>query len=161
MDTFFKYLNSFPLPLWLAMMLAPRHPLTERLARSSSIFALGALHYVISLIIAIRQGADERQQGGQASSGGLDLMSLGGIRTFLGTPSGALAAWAHMLALDLFTGGWIYRQCRRLDAPDWVRIGSLFFTLMTGPLGLLIFLLWRYFGAGADEGLGSVHKRCG
>ena len=22
---------------------------------------------------------------------------------------------------------------------------------MTGPLGLLIFLLWRYFGAGEDE----------
>jgi hypothetical protein len=48
-----------------------------------------------------------------------------------------------MLALDLFTGAWIYRQSRRLQAPGWLRIVALFFTFATGPFGLLIFLLWR------------------
>ena len=154
MENFYKYLNIFPMPLWLAMMFAPRHPLTERLARSSSIFALAALHYVVSLIIAIRHGANERRrQDGQAGAVGANMMSLDGLSVLLNTKAGILAAWAHMLALDLFAGGWIYRQCRRLSAPDTVRILSLIFTLMTGPLGLLIFLLWRYFGAGEEEEL--------
>ena len=53
-----------------------------------------------------------------------------------------------MLALDLFTGAWIFRQCRRLNAPGWVRIPALLFTLMTGPFGLILFLIWygRSFG---------------
>jgi hypothetical protein len=48
-----------------------------------------------------------------------------------------------MLALDLFAGAWIYRQARRLNAPAGVRLLALLFTLMTGPFGLLIFLMWR------------------
>jgi hypothetical protein len=55
--------------------------------------------------------------------------------------------------LDLFTGAWIYRQCRRLYAPDWVRVISLFFTFANGPLGLLIFLFWRVTGAKEGEAL--------
>ena len=67
METYFKYLNSLPLPLWLAMMFAPGHSVTERLARSSTIFGLMALHYAISLVIAVGQVANGwRGQGGQA-----------------------------------------------------------------------------------------------
>ena len=72
-----------------------------------------------------------------------EFTSLEGISAGLGTREGALGAWSHMLALDLFTGAWIYRQCRRLNAPAWVRIPALFFTLMTGPFGLLIYLLLK------------------
>ena len=151
MDTFFKYLNFFPMPLWLAMMFAPCHPLTERLGRSSTIFGLGALNYVIAIIISIKNGAKEREQAGQPQT--VNVTTLNGIHDLLSTRSGTLSAWAHLLALDLFTGGWIYRQSRQLNAPDWVRIVSLFFTLMLGPVGLLLFLLWRGFGSRAGEEL--------
>lgn len=133
------------MPLWLAMMFAPRHPLTERAARSSTIFGLAALNYVIALALAIRQGQREGAR--------VDFMSLAGVGTLLRTPAGALGAWTHMLALDLFTGAWIYRQCRRLEAPAWVRLPALFGTLMAGPLGLLYFLGWRAFGAQRGEQL--------
>ncbi|MCB0210904.1 MAG: DUF4281 domain-containing protein [Anaerolineae bacterium] len=151
MNRFFTYLNLFPMPLWLAMMFAPHHPLTERLGRSSTVFGLGALHYIIAILIALKQGSQERRQAGQTEP--LDLTSLNGIRNLLSTRSGTLAAWAHMLALDLFTGGWIYRQSRRIEAPAWVRIGSLLFTLMMGPFGLLLFLLWRMWGSKAEDAL--------
>ena len=142
MEPFFKYLNSFPLPLWLAMMFAPNHALTERASRSSSVLGIAAAHYVLAIIHAMRQ---DQSNGGDVN---LDIMTLEGVRSGLSSPQGALAGWAHMLALDLFTGAWIFRQCRRFDAPDWVRIPALFFTLMTGPFGLLLFLLWygRLFG---------------
>ena len=128
-------------------------PLDRAIQPLCAIFGLGAFHYIVAVIVAIRWGAREREAAGLAKNP--DVMSLGGIQTFLSTPSGTLAAWAHMLALDLFTGGWIYRQAQRLHAPAWVRVGSLFFTLMSGPFGLLLFLLWRIFGANEAESLGE------
>ncbi len=137
LDMLFQYLNFFPIPLWLAMMFAPEHPLTKRASRSSTIFGVAALHYVLTLVLAIRSG--QQEPGG--SSG--NFTSLTGVNTLISSRAGTLAAWAHMLALDLFTGAWIFRQCERLKAPSWVRIPSLFGTLMAGPAGLLYFLGWR------------------
>jgi hypothetical protein len=143
METFFKLINAFPMPVWLAMMFAPNHQLTQRASRSSTIFAIAALNYVLALIQAFRGGVEDE--------GMPDFTSLAGISKGLGTPEGALAGWAHMLALDLFTGAWIYRQCQRLNAPAWIRIPALFFTLMAGPFGLLIFLVWRFLGPQAER----------
>ena len=140
MDKFFQYVNLFPIPLWLAMMFAPRAPITQRASRSSIIFGLAALHYIASLGLAV----SAFRKGGQGQS--LDFTSLEGIRRGLGTKEGALGAWSHMLALDLFTGAWIYRESRRIGAPAWVRIPSLAFTLLAGPFGLLLFLVWRVLG---------------
>jgi len=145
METFFKYLNSFPIPLWLAMMFAPNHPITERASRSSSMLGIAAAHYVLAILNAVLQDQNNEREIK------LDIMTLEGVRTGLSSPQGALAGWAHMLALDLFTGAWIFRQCRRLSAPDWVRILALFFTLMTGPFGLVLFLLW--YGSSFGEAL--------
>lgn len=153
MEKFFQYLNIFPMPLWLAMMFFPDHPLTEKAGRSSTIFGLAALHYLLSLVVAIKNGFRERATPGEAKPGRLSFTSLEGIRVALSSPSGTLAAWSHMLALDLFTGAWIYRQAQRLGAPHAVRIGSLFFTLMAGPTGLLIFLIWRVVGTGQSDPL--------
>lgn len=138
METFFKYINTLPMPLWIGMMFAPNHPLTQQGSRSSALFGLASLNYVLSIINAIRRDSVEK---GETN---IDLMSLDGVRKGLSTPQGALAGWSHMLALDLFTGAWIFRQCQRLGAPGWVRIFSIGFTLMTGPFGLLLFLLWRW-----------------
>lgn len=147
MDTFFKLLNAFPMPLWLLMMFAPRWVVTRRLSRSSIVFGLAACHYLAALGLAARAG--------QREGGGLDFTSLDGIRRGLSTPQGTLAAWSHMLALDLFTGAWIYRRAMQLDAPAWIRIPALAFTLMTGPFGLLLFLLWRGLAARQGEALAA------
>ena len=136
METLFKLINAFPMPVWLAMMFAPNHPITKRASRSSTIFAIAAVHYLVALAQAVKSDSGEE--------GLPDFTTLEGIRKGLSTSEGALAGWAHMLALDLFTGAWIYRQCQRFNAPAWIRIPALLFTLMTGPFGLLIFLIWRF-----------------
>ena len=97
METYFRYLNLFPMPLWLAMLFAPNHPLTERGSRSSTVFGVAALNYLGALLLALREGSGE---------GLPDFTTLDGIRRGLANRPGALAAWSHMLALDLFTGAW-------------------------------------------------------
>lgn len=129
------------MPMWLGMMFAPRQKWVQDGSRSPILFIISAGHYLLAILNAIRK--DNENQG----ETNLDLRSLEGVRKGLSTPQGALAGWTHMIALDLFTGAWIYRQCLKLKAPDWVRITTLGFTLMTGPFGLMLFLLWRWFGA--------------
>ena len=146
METLFRFINAYPMPVWLAMMFAPEHRFTKRAGRSSSLFSFAAFNYLLALFVAIRSSAKKYQ-------GFPDFTSLQGISSNLVTREGALGAWSHMLALDLFTGAWIYRQCRWLNAPAWVRIPALLFTLMTGPFGLLLFLLWRLMGTGEGEAL--------
>jgi hypothetical protein len=145
MEWFFRYINTLPMPLWLAMMFAPRHPLTERASRSSTVFIVMGAHYVGALVVAILRG---RRDGTKT-----DLLTLEGVRAGASTPEGAAAFWTHALALDLFAGAWIYRECRRLDAPAIVRVPSLLATLMAGPVGVLGFLLWRVLGARQGEAI--------
>ena len=113
MDKLFQFVNLLPMPVWLAMMVAPRAQVTQKASRSSVVFGLAALSYVFSLLLSVVIG---RKQGSAAISPA-DFTSLDGIRKGLGTKEGALAAWSHMLALDLFAGAWIYRKSMRLDAP--------------------------------------------
>lgn len=145
MEKFYQYINTLPMPLWVGMMFAPNNKWVERGSRSSVLFGLTAVNYVIAILNAMRQ---DQQEAGQSN---LDLTSLEGVRKGLSTPQGALAGWSHMLALDLFTGAWIYRQCRKLNAPASIRIVAIGFTLMTGPFGLLLFLGWRWLMAGEPE----------
>lgn len=58
--------------------------------------------FPISLTLGLRQARVAHVQG--------SFSSLRGVNTLLSTSGGSLAAWAYLLALDLFTGAWIYRQ---------------------------------------------------
>jgi len=138
-EQYYRYISALPLPLWLAMILAPRSRVTQRMARSSTIFILTGLAYLAALAEMLRGGGPPP-----------DFSSLDGLRRGFGTHEGALGAWAHLLALDLFTGAWIYRQSIRLRAPAWIRTGALLFTFVSGPFGLVIFLLWRQLSGGPE-----------
>lgn len=144
MDRFYKLVNLSVMPLWLLMLLAPGRRATDRMARSSALIGIAALNYAAALIMALR-----REGSGEMP----DFRTLDGLRQGLGTPGGALAAWSHMAAGDLFIGAWIYRQARRLNAPGGVRTLALLLALFTGPLGILFFLFWRAVSARRGEAL--------
>lgn len=142
MNLAYRLLNLLPMPAWLAMMLAPQSRLAQRVARSPLIGAM-ALPYLAVMLIGLRRGS-----GGDLR----DAATLDGLRGLLGSREGTMAAWAHMLALDLFAGAWVSREADRLRAPLWVRLPSLVATLMAGPLGVGLFLVWRaVVGKGAIE----------
>ena len=69
------------------------------------------------------------------------------VADLLGNPAGAATGWAHFLAFDLFVGRWVYLEARRSNTPWWISSPILFFTLMLGPVG---FLLW--FGVRSFRG---------
>ncbi len=143
METIFNLSNLFILPFWLLMIFLPHWRLTRRIMVSLWPVALLALVYAGLLL---------SQLGGVA--GNLLDPTLAGIASLLGTPSGAAVGWVHFLAFDLFVGRWAYLDSRERGLSAWLASLALFFILMAGPLGLLIYLLVRSLGRTARSSQG-------
>lgn len=54
-----------------------------------------------------------------------------------------LAGWIHYLAFDLWLGYWQLRDSKEKGVNRWLLIPCFFFTLMYGPIGLLMYLVIR------------------
>jgi hypothetical protein len=126
----FMAINSTALPLWLAMILAPRSALTRRLMAASTplLTAMGAAYTGLLVRASLQEGLPG------------NLFDGDGWRGVLATPQGFAAGWMHFVVFDLFVGRWIWetalaegRRCRV----------ALVFSCLAGPIGLLIFNLQR------------------
>ncbi|WP_433295720.1 ABA4-like family protein [Actinoplanes sp. CA-030573] len=119
-------------PFWALMILLPGWTWTERIVRSPLIVVPVLLIYAILVIPSLP-----------------DLLpvvlgpSLGGVRDLLGTADGAAAAWAHMIAFDLFVGRWIWLDARERGIRHLALAPILLLTILFGPLGLGVYLAVR------------------
>lgn len=121
-------LNGSALPVWLAMILAPRSRVTAWIVRASNVWlAAYSLAYVTGLVLAARET-------------GPPTLTSAGVRNDLRNPKMFHAAWVHYLAFDLFVGRWIWR--RAIEEGRSARL-ALLLTMMLGPAGLGVFGLQR------------------
>ena len=126
-----KVLNATTVPLWLAMILAPRSRLTAALVRRTDVVLAGlGLTYVALLARGITQG----------DGGAPDLADPESIRSGLGQPEAFLAGWTHYLAFDLRAGRWVWEQS--LEAGRTARL-PLLLTWWAGPAGVALHLARR------------------
>ena len=72
-----------------------------------------------------------------------DFGSLHGVMTIFQKPNIVNAAWTHILAMDLMVAVWIKMNSSRLGIKHVFILPSLFFTLLLGPFGFLLYLLTR------------------
>ncbi len=56
-----------------------------------------------------------------------------------------ILGWVHYLVFDLFIGAWISRDSSQNNIPHLQIIPSLTLTLLLGPIGLLTYLIIRWF----------------
>jgi hypothetical protein len=131
-ETFLPLSTLLVAPFWLLMIFAPKWRWTERIAATPWIAAPPALVYAILTIPAIPEMLPILMQP-----------SLDGLMQVFSTQSSVTAAWMYFLAFDLFVGRWIYLETRRQDRNVVWSGMMLFFTLMFGPLGFLVYLTDR------------------
>jgi hypothetical protein len=136
METVFSLSNLLVMPFWLLMILLPHWSVTRRLLASPLVCVAPALLY---LLLALPQLGNLLMTVAQPT--------LPGITAALGTPELAALAWAHFLAFDLFVGRWAYLDSRERGISAWVMAPVLFFTLMLGPIGFLLYLAVRMLAA--------------
>ena len=119
-------------PFWALMILLPRWSWTRRIVASPLIVLPPVLIYALLVIPALGDVLPA-----------VASPTLDGVRTLLGTATGAAAAWAHFIAFDLFAGRWAWLDSRQRGVPAPVMSPVLVLTVLLGPLGLLAYLLVR------------------
>lgn len=119
-------------PFWLLMILAPTWNWTQRVMRSVWVVAPAALLYLLLVVPDL----------GTVLPAVLNP-DLHGIMQLLSSEVGVTIAWVHFLAFDLFVGRWIYLDSRACRVNPILMAPILFFTLMLGPAGFLVYLAVR------------------
>lgn len=136
-ETVFTFVNLLALPFWVLMIFLPRWRWTRRIMESLWPVSILALIYAGLLISQVAA------PGGGDLLAGLANPSAGAIATLLGNPAGVTVGWVHFLAFDLFVGRWAYLDSRERGLSAWLASPALFFILMAGPLGFLLYWLAR------------------
>jgi hypothetical protein len=71
--------------------------------------------------------------------------SLAQVTLLFQNPAALLAGWIHYLAFDLFIGSWEVRDAQSHGIGHLLVVPCLFLTFMFGPIGLVLYLILRYF----------------
>ena len=143
-DAIFGYANLYALLCWAVLAFAPKREQIVPYLFYAGGGAL-ALSYAV-LIVSLMAGwiSDGGAPGGPSA----DFTTLAGIMAIFDTPGGATIGWIHYLAFDLFVGIWAARNADRRGINRIIQLPILFFILMAGPLGLVLYLIIRqFFGA--------------
>lgn len=137
LDLYFKLANFFAMSGWLVLFVLPNWQHTGDFVLYAS-FILLALLYIFLLQKAMRS----KPEAGSDKPG---FSSLRGVMALLQNPIGGLTAWVHVLAFDLMMGLYIYTEGQAANISHWYLLPCYFFTLMLGPIGVLMFLGLRFF----------------
>jgi len=138
-EMIFGVANAWALLGWLALAFAPKREIVVPFVFFAGSVLLACLY--AGLIIPLMAGLIS--DGGPTGRPAADFSSLAGVMALFDSPGGATIGWIHYLAFDLFVGTWISRNADRHKVSRWFQIPILFFTLMAGPIGLLLYLLLR------------------
>lgn len=138
-DMIFGFANAWALLCWAVLALAPKREIIVPLVFFAGSVFLACLY--AGLIIPLMAGWIS--DGGPAGPPPADFTTLAGIMALFDSPGGATIGWIHYLAFDLFVGIWIARNADAHKISRWLQAPILFFTLMAGPIGLLLYLLLR------------------
>ena len=138
-DMIFGLANAWALLGWLILACAPKRERVVPLVFFEGAVFLAGLY--AGLIIPLMAGWIS--DGGPVGLPPADFTTLAGVMALFDSPGGATIGWIHYLAFDLFVGIWIARNADAHKISRWLQVPILFFTLMAGPIGLLLYLLLR------------------
>lgn len=130
--TLFTLAFALAAPFWALMILLPHWAWTTRIVKSPLIVLPVLVIYVVLVLPAL----------GDVLPVVLSP-ALHSVRDLLGSANGAAAAWAHMIAFDLFAGRWAWLDSRERKVPALVMAPVLVLTILLGPLGLATYLAVR------------------
>ena len=132
----FNYATIAMLLPWALIILLPRGKYTEQVA------FLAVFTFILAAIWVIWKNIAEGRNEG-------DLFSLDGLSRFIQNRDMMLAGWLNYLAFSLCAGIWQINDSREIKLAHLLVIPGLIFTLFAGPIGLLVYFVFRRFKTGA------------
>ena len=138
-ENIYLIINWGIIPFWLMLVFLPNLSITNFLVNSVIIPLLLSTAYAY---LAYKIFLDGNILSGFNLYYGIeDLYAVFSDELFL------LIFWIHFLTLSLFVGAWISRDSQRYNISKPITIISLVITYFSGPVGLLIYWLFRIFFA--------------
>jgi hypothetical protein len=140
-EKLFTLTNLWALVGWAMLAFLPRRPA----------ILSGIMYLVVGLLCAayaaffamLLSGSVDPGAAPNAPDTPLNLTTLAGVMALFDTKAGAVIGWTHYLAFDLFVGLWIARDADSKGIGRLWQLPFLFFALMVGPVGLLLWLAFR------------------
>ena len=126
----FLICNYGILPAWALLIIVPKSVWTTRVVHSMFLPVLLAAVYLTAFV-----ANPESLRG--------DFGTLDGVMRLFEESWVVLAGWVHYLVFDYFVGAWIVRDSQRKGVHGILVLPCLFFCFMAGPLGLLLYLIFR------------------
>ena len=138
-ENIYLFANWGVLPFWLMLVFIPNHSITKIFCHS----ILAPLLLAIAYVFVARQIILD----GNILEGFKLYIGLDGLEEIYSNDSLRLVFWLHFLAISLFIGSWIARDCQRYMVPKILSIPCIIITYFTGPLGVVIYWFVRIFYA--------------
>ena len=135
----YLFANWGVVPFWMLLVVIPNHAITKFLCHS----------IIVPLLLAVAYAFVARQiiLEGNILEGFKLYMGLDSLNAVYSNESLRLVFWLHFLAISLFLGAWIARDCQRYAVPKILSIPCIIITYFTGPLGIIFYWLVRIFYA--------------
>ena len=127
----FSLVNGIALIAWIILILFPFRPFTNQVLIGVVVTVL-CVTYAVLVYQVLQPGAFKK------------FTSLQGVVSLLSSPGAALAGWIHYLAFDLVTGLFIANNAAKHGIPYVWLLPCLVFTFLLGPVGLLLYFLFRW-----------------
>ena len=139
-ENIYLWTNFGVLPFWLMLITIPSSKITQIFVNS----------VVLPLILAIAY-AYVIYQGILLDEPMFDIfklyLNLDNLYTVFATENFLLVFWIHFVALSIFLGSWVSRDGIKHNIPRKVVTIPLILIYFTGPLGLVLYWIFRIFYA--------------
>ena len=135
-ENIYLWANFGVLPFWFLLIILPNSKVTQFFVNSILIpLILGAIYvYVLYQAFLLDDPVFDI----------LKLyLNLDNLYTVFATESFLLVFWIHFLALNLFLGSWLSRDAFKYNIPRKLAAIPLVIVYLTGPLGLVLYWLFR------------------
>jgi len=138
-ENIYLFANWGVVPFWLLLALIPNHAITKFFCHSIIVPLILASAYIFIARQIILEG--------NIFEGFKLYLGLDGLSEVYNNESLMLIFWLHFLAISLFIGSWIARDCQRYMVPKILSIPCIAITYFTGPVGIIVYWLIRIFYA--------------
>ena len=139
-ENIYLWTNFGVMPFWFMLIIIPNSRITKIFINSIVLPLILATAYVYVIYQTIL--LDEPMS---------DIfklyLNLDNLYTLFATESFLLVFWIHFLSLNLFLGSWISRDGIKYNMPRSLVAIPLILIYFTGPVGLVLYWLFRVFYA--------------
>ena len=139
-EMIYIWLNIGVIPFWLVLIVFPQSNICKYIVSSIFPILIFCAIYTYLIVLFFKSGYNFIDN--------FDLYKgLTNLNELMSNNSFLITFWIHFLAINLFCGSWIVRDCQKFQISKYLVFVPLLLTYFVGPLGIFVYWVIRIFFA--------------